>query len=137
MCEWYKLIDLSINFHRLELWPGFVTSILQYEKNVMLCADISHKIMRTDTILDFFHDIKSEKNFTEKAIKALVGEIVLTRYQKIIQSSYAYFSVIYRYNNHTYRIDDINWDMNPKSTFEMASGEKISFIEYYYTKVRV
>ena len=31
----------NINF---EIWPGFVTSILQYERNVLLCAEISHKV---------------------------------------------------------------------------------------------
>ena len=75
----------------MELWPGFVTSILQYERNVMLCADISHKIMRTDTVLDFFYEIRNERNFTEKAIKTLVGEIVLTRYNLIYNPSYKFY----------------------------------------------
>ena len=38
------------------------------------------------------------------------------------------FSV--RYNNKTYRIDDIDWDKNPLSTFTTRSGE-ISFMQYY------
>ena len=28
-----------------ELWPGFLTSILQYERKVMLCAEVSHKVL--------------------------------------------------------------------------------------------
>ena len=35
-----------------------------------------------------------------------------------------------RYNNKTYRIDDIDWDKNPQSTFSTRSGE-VSFIQYY------
>ena len=66
---------------RLDLWPGFVTSILQYEDNVMLCADVSHKIMRSDTVYDtlqeMFHNPRG--NFHDVAIKTLIGEIVLTR----------------------------------------------------------
>lgn len=31
-----------------ELWPGFVTSILNYENNVMLCAEVSHKVCGND-----------------------------------------------------------------------------------------
>ena len=66
--------------HRLELWPGFITSILQYETNVMLCADISHKILRTDTVYDFLNDLfQTSRNFHDQAEKTLVGEIVLTR----------------------------------------------------------
>lgn len=29
---------------KFELWPGFMTSILRYENNVMLCAEVSHKV---------------------------------------------------------------------------------------------
>ena len=35
-----------------------------------------------------------------------------------------------RYNNKTYRIDDIDWEKNPRSTFTTPNGE-ISFVEYY------
>ena len=36
-----------------------------------------------------------------------------------------------RYNNLSYKIDDINWDMNPESTFTNSKGETMSFIDYY------
>ena len=39
--------------------------------------------------------------------------------------------LIFRYNNRTYRVDDIDWDKNPTSTFTIATGEEISFIDYY------
>ena len=38
---------------------------------------------------------------------------------------------IYRYNNKTYRIDDINWEMNPKSKFKGRDGSEQIFVEYY------
>lgn len=41
----------------------------------------------------------------------------------------------HRYNNKTYRVDDIDWDQNPKSTFKKADGSEVSFLEYY-RKVR-
>ena len=37
----------------------------------------------------------------------------------------------FRYNNRTYRIDDINWDVTPMSTFKSSTGEEISFYDYY------
>lgn len=40
-----------------------------------------------------------------------------------------------RYNNKTYRVDDIDWDQNPKSTFKKADGSEVSFLDYY-RKVR-
>ena len=40
-------------------------------------------------------------------------------------------SFLVRYNNKTYRIDDIDWECNPQATFKLHSGEDITFIEYY------
>lgn len=39
-------------------------------------------------------------------------------------------SVFTRYNNKTYRVDDIAWDKNPTCTFDKG-GEKITLINYY------
>lgn len=51
--------------------------------------------------------------------KQVVGTIVLTRY-----------------NNKTYRIDDIKYDQSPKSTFEYR-GNQISLIEYYRSRYNI
>lgn len=42
-----------------------------------------------------------------------------------------------RYNNASYKIDDIDWTMNPESTFTTASGETISFVEYYKRQYQI
>lgn len=125
-----------ICYHRLELWPGFITSILQYESNVMLCADISHKIIRMDTVLDLFYDIHSQnsRNFHEACVRAIVGEIVLTRFRisLVMCNHYSHTYQCYnRYNNRTYRVDDIDWTKNPSSTFTLADGTETNFKEYY------
>ncbi|XP_069136145.1 piwi-like protein 1 [Argopecten irradians] len=116
----YYNMNLSVDItqHKLRVVPGFITSILQYENKAMLCADISHKIMRIDTVLDMMYDIyntndRSGESFVERCTKKFVGSIVLTRY-----------------NNKTYRVDDIDWDKNPNSTFSGRGGE-ISFKEYF------
>lgn len=52
-------------------------------------------------------------NFKDMATKEIIG-----------------ISVFTRYNNKTYRVDDIAWDKNP--TYEFEKGEeKISLINYY------
>lgn len=43
---------------------------------------------------------------------------------------------ICRYNNKTYRVDDIDWDTKPTNKFKLSRGEEISYNEYYF-KVRV
>ncbi|XP_022105120.1 piwi-like protein 1 [Acanthaster planci] len=109
-------LPVVIPQHSLQLWPGFITSILQYEEEVMLMADVSHKVLRTDTVLDILANIYVAKKdrFKEEAMRMLVGEIVLTSY-----------------NNKTYRVDDIDWDKNPMHTFAKYDGTQISYAQYY------
>ncbi|KAJ7309724.1 hypothetical protein JRQ81_007787 [Phrynocephalus forsythii] len=108
---------ISVPKHKLMIWPGFATSILRYETSVMLCVDVSHKVLRSETVLDFMYSMYErveEERFREMCAKELVGLIVLTRY-----------------NNKTYRVDDIDWEIRPQDTFKRADGSDISFIDYY------
>lgn len=56
----------------------------------------------------------NKNNYKDECVRELVGCVVLTRY-----------------NNQTYRVDDINWDLNPQSTFTLRKGETLSYQEYY------
>jgi len=107
---------IAVDRHKMEVWPGFSTSIAQYEKNVMLCADLSHKVMRKITVLDMMLEMyqKFGPRFKDMCVKNLVGEIVLTRY-----------------NNKTYRIDDIDFEKNPMYSFEGRKGENMTLVDYY------
>ncbi len=40
----------------------------------------------------------------------------------------------FRYNNKTYKIDDIMWDLKPTNEFEVSDGTKMTFVEYYKTQ---
>ncbi|XP_056448599.1 piwi-like protein 1 [Gadus chalcogrammus] len=110
---------LSIPQHRLTIWPGFTTTILQYESSIMLCTDVSHKVLRSETVLDFMVSLRQQcgpQRFPEICAKELIGLVVLTKY-----------------NNKTYRIDDIAWDHTPNNTFTRGDTE-ISFKNYYKTQ---
>jgi len=50
--ELVGLLQISVPAHKLELWPGYVTSIRQHETNILLCCGINHKIMRQETALE-------------------------------------------------------------------------------------
>ena len=70
--------------HKLELWPGYVTSIRQHESKILLCCEIGNKVLRTDTVLEQIEDIfqRSGNNtavFRSSVEKALLGCIVITR----------------------------------------------------------
>ena len=67
---------------RLTIWPGYQTTILQYESSIMMCADVSHKVLRSETVLDFMTNLKQQcgmQRFKEACTKELVGLIVLTK----------------------------------------------------------
>ena len=66
--------------HKLEIWPGYVTAVQEYEGGVMLCCDVSHKVLRTQTAYDLMNDVMKQKpsDIRGSVLKALLGSIVLT-----------------------------------------------------------
>uniref|UniRef100_A0A0K2TEK4 Uncharacterized protein n=1 Tax=Lepeophtheirus salmonis TaxID=72036 RepID=A0A0K2TEK4_LEPSM len=102
--------------YKLEVWPGYITSVNELDGGLVLQCDVSHRVLRTETVLDVFKDISMRRrgDFKNESIKSLVGSVVLTRY-----------------NCKTYRIDEIDFDKNPKSTFKDGHGVEVSFVEYY------
>uniref|UniRef100_A0AAU7VFF0 Piwi-like protein 1A n=1 Tax=Enchytraeus coronatus TaxID=208440 RepID=A0AAU7VFF0_9ANNE len=104
---------------QLEVWPGYETSILQFESGPMLSVDVSHKILSMASAYDVMQDCfqQGPRGDVQDRVKArLIGQIVLTRY-----------------NNKTYRVDDIDFSRTPASTFEKKDKSLISFVEYYQT----
>lgn len=49
--------QIEIREYSLELWPGYVTSIGQYENDVLLNAEINFKVLRMDTAYQLFRQI--------------------------------------------------------------------------------
>ncbi|XP_026723266.1 piwi-like protein 2 [Athene cunicularia] len=105
-----------LHHHRVQIWPGYSVSIRKKDGGLFLLVDAIHKIIRSDSVLNFMHAIykQSLSSFQDECIKQVVGSTVITRY-----------------NNRTYRIDDIDWNKTPRHSFTMASGEEITFVDYY------
>lgn len=59
--------------------------------------------------------VKNHPDYRDTFTKLIIGSTVLTDY-----------------SNKTYRINDVDWNRSPLSTFETKSGP-ISFVEYYKT----
>jgi len=122
-----KMVQMNKNFynpraghmvpqHKLEIWPGYVTAVQEFEGGIMLCCDVSHKVLRTQTAYDLIKDVFAQKMPDSRAAvtKALLGAVILTKY-----------------NNKCYRIDDIDWDLSPSGKFLDHSGQDKMFLEYY------
>jgi aubergine-like protein len=49
-------------------------------------------------------------------------------YRNAVQKTIIGVSVLTRYNNRVYRIDDIDWNQSPNSTFLDHRGENVSIV---------
>lgn len=73
--------------------------------------------MRQDTVYDTLKNcMVPGGDFKDAFKKAVIGTVVLTGY-----------------NNKTYRVDDVDFDASPSSTFETKGGPK-SIVDYYREK---
>lgn len=81
-----------------------------------MMAEIKHKLVRSETILDI---LKNTYNANRNNFKQVFENIVLG------------MTVLTKYNNKTYRISDINFDLTPSSSFDGKNGEKICYRDYY------
>jgi aubergine-like protein len=110
--------DPKLRERKLELYPGYITSIRQQENDVLLNVEISHKVLRIDSVLDVMNDVikkaRSRADLQADLDKALLGQIVITKY-----------------NMKTYRIHEVRLDLSPSLEFEDSKGNKKNFITYY------
>ncbi|XP_077548297.1 piwi-like protein 1 [Haemaphysalis longicornis] len=99
--------------HGLELWQGVMTAVGQHDGGVLMVMDTVLKVLRRDSVRDILVSIRSASDYRGEATRRIVGAVVMTPY-----------------NNRTYRVDDIDWDRTPQSTFKQDGQDK-SFIQYY------
>ena len=108
---------IDVPTYKLEIWPGWATSIQDLDDGLLLSCDASHRILRTSTVRDILMDLfkmpDGKTKFKENAIKRIVNCIVMTGY-----------------NNKPYRVDDIDFNANPNSTFDW-NGTQVTYVEYF------
>ncbi|XP_058798402.1 piwi-like protein Siwi [Phymastichus coffea] len=107
---------------KFELWPGYITSIRQHEQSILMCAEISHKVMRDETLLEVLVECldKNRSNYQRLYQNRVLGCVVLTAY-----------------NNRTYRVDDVDFSVNPLSTFKQKDRSEITYAAYYKQKYQI
>lgn len=88
----------------------------QHEHDILLNCDMKFKIMRIDNVYDMLIGCQSA-NFRQEFQSKIIGSIVLTTY-----------------NNKTYRIDDVDFNSSPSSTFSKRDNSQISYVDYYREK---
>jgi len=104
----------AIPDYKLEVYPGYKTSVRQHEHALLMCAEISHKVVRNETVLQQANFLLAKGVRFDKIEADLLGSIVMTRY-----------------NNRTYRVDGVDVNINPASTFRDKSGRSVTYAEYF------
>ena len=99
-------IRALVSGHNISLWPGFLTSLLPLETGLVLCAKIAFKVTFTSSILDMITGVANENQRNPSEI------------HRAVEHSIVGYTVMTPYNNKTYRINEVLWDVTPSDTFE-------------------
>lgn len=115
------LLQIEIPQHRIQLWPGYLTSIRQHESDVLMCIEINTKLMRQETVYDILQRIHSTAR---------------DNWQTVFENTVLGSTILTRYNNRTMRIDEVDFKKTPMSTFETDNGPT-TYVDYYLKVRRV
>lgn len=81
--------------YRLELWPGYITSIARYERDIYLQAEISYKVLRKDTAYDLIRECSRGRDFRVNIFATIFifelfknNRIIFHLFQDCLQCSY-------------------------------------------------
>jgi len=105
--------DISVAFY-----PGFTTSFMETDNGNFLNVTLKNKIIQNDSILDYlnyyYEGYKKNKSLQKEINEDLKGRP---------------FKVTYAKRN--YHIDEINFDLSPKTHSINYSGKTRTLVEYY------
>ena len=105
--------DISVTFY-----PGYTTSFLETDSGNFLNVTLKNKIIQNDSVLDYlnyyYDGYKKDKSIQKEINEDLKGRS---------------FKVSYLKKN--YRIDEINFDLSPKSQTINYSGKTRTLVEYF------
>uniref|UniRef100_A0A182LZC8 Uncharacterized protein n=1 Tax=Anopheles culicifacies TaxID=139723 RepID=A0A182LZC8_9DIPT len=106
---------ITIPQYGLELYPGYVTSIRQHESDVLLCVDITHRVLRIDSCYKMLQNMQRQPgSYKDNFRRMMIGANVMSVY-----------------NQKMYRVCDVEYEITPMSTFPTKEGENITFVDYY------
>ncbi|KAJ6235251.1 piwi-like protein [Anaeramoeba flamelloides] len=133
--------------YHFELWRGYYHNVSMTKMGSCLNLDLIHKVVRTDTVLDNFHEVASSFN---QRFNRRFQQNSRDRYQQdnrnqnrtnidytdekfrsILRKDLIGQVVMTRYNNRSYIINDIDFEKNPSFEFQNKENKTVSLFEYY------
>jgi len=111
----------SLDAHNVKVWPGFDTRMIMKEQGALLSIDVAFKVVRADTVLDYITQLRDQADQKGKDYKTLINEAIVGS------------TIVTRYNQKTYKIERVEFEMSPATTFD-KDGKAISYMEYYKSR---
>lgn len=109
---------VELTRHQLTVWPGYTTAVSDTETGSMVCIDVSHRVLRTNTVMSQLSELqKRGGDVMGLAKKMLIGSNVLTLY-----------------NRKSYRVEDVDFNKTPRDSFTNEKGVSMTFKEYYQNR---
>ena len=115
--------NIGSNENSIAMVRGYRTAANVHEDgHILMNLESVHKIMQSKNVLQVMSDIRARAQNFKEAIRAqLTGKLVVPSYNKIV-----------------YKIEDVKFDMTPKSTFpDRRTGGQLSYLDYYNTRYGV
>jgi len=111
----------SLDAHNVQVWPGFDTRMIMKERGALLSVDVAFKVVRTDTLLDYVSQLRDKADQQGKDWQAAINDAIVGA------------TVVTKYNKKTYKIERVEFNMSPETTFD-KNGTAVSYMEYYKTR---
>ncbi|XP_001657626.2 protein aubergine [Aedes aegypti] len=112
---------VTVSQYGIELYPGYVTSIRQHENDVLMCAELTHRVMRTDTCYTLMKQCMNHGgNWKDNFKRMILGSVVMATYG----------------SNRTYTINDVEYSTTAESSFQTSNGQ-ISFVQYFRERYNI
>ena len=115
----------SKNIQGIDIWPGFFSSMQRLQSGPLLQIDLANKVVRKDKLINEIRNMTQKGKNPEQVSSEMEGMSVVTSYGK---------------TKRNYRIERIDFNQSPLSTFKKGEGEEakeMSYMEYYQSQYEV
>ena len=109
------------------MWPGYYHNLIQRKCGTLMNIKSLHQVIRTENLLEkllIIRELSVDQNLD---------------YQEEIRKMFKGVKVVTKYNNKTYLVEDIDFDINTESTFQINHGDEgfqVSFYDYFTKRYR-
>jgi len=125
-----RAVKIETGHKIFEVWPGYSFSINIYEAGMFLCANVRAKVLPKHSVLDVMKITYREITDIAKS-RQWSHDKFLEEFRREVIKRVAGIQVRTMFNNKTYRVDDVDFRLNPISVMHRPDGEILTYKDYY------